>query len=100
RIFVTLEVFAVGLPVIACEGSGAAEVVHHGQTGLLVQPGQVHSLASALRLLLLQEPARQRLGATGRRYALTEANTQICLKKLEMFYADVVKQFSQGGQKP
>ena len=42
--FVYLEAMACGLPVVACSGSGAAEVVRDGQNGFLVPPRNVRSL--------------------------------------------------------
>jgi glycosyltransferase involved in cell wall biosynthesis len=85
--FVYLEAMACGLPVIACAGSGAAEVVRPGQTGLLVGPGRVDELAEALRRLLSETGERERLGANGRRYVEEEADRDVCLGRLEDFYA-------------
>ena len=39
--FVYLEAMACGVPVIACEGSGATEVIRTGENGLLVPPDDV-----------------------------------------------------------
>ena len=87
--FVYLEAMACGLPVIACEGSGAAEVVRPGENGLLVPPENTEALTVALRSLLKDAALRQRLGECARRFVLTEADSRACLKKLESFYAAV-----------
>lgn len=61
-----LEAMACAKPVIAARGTGTAEFVEHGRTGLLVQPGDVESLREAL-LALLSDPARRaRMGRTAR----------------------------------
>jgi glycosyltransferase involved in cell wall biosynthesis len=89
--FVYLEAMACGLPVIACAGSGAAEVVRHGENGLLVPPAELEALTVALRALLRDEPQRQRMGGFARRFVIAEADSRACLKKLEAFYAAVAK---------
>ena len=68
--FVYLEAMACGLPVIACAGSGAAEVVFPGENGLLVPPGDVDALADALRQLLGDAIGRAEMGERARRYVL------------------------------
>jgi len=85
--FVLLEAMACGLPVVACEGSGAAEVIDPGRTGFLVPPDDARTLADVLRPLLA-DPARcAELGACGRRFVQSEADSAVCLKRLEAFYA-------------
>ncbi|MCK4794534.1 MAG: glycosyltransferase family 4 protein [Desulfobacteraceae bacterium] len=49
---VVLEAFASGTPVIASNLEGISEVVEHRKTGLLVKPGDVRELASAIEELL------------------------------------------------
>jgi glycosyltransferase involved in cell wall biosynthesis len=85
--FVYLEAMACGLPVIACSGSGVAEVVSPGENGLLVPPGDVDALAGALRHLLGDATARAEMGERARRYVLAEADSRVCLQRLESFYA-------------
>lgn len=87
--FVYLEAMACGLPVIACSGSGASEVVRPGENGLLVPPGDVGSLAAALRELLSDPERRVSMGRTARRYVEAEADGRDCIRRLERFYADV-----------
>jgi glycosyltransferase involved in cell wall biosynthesis len=61
-----LEAMAAALPVVATEVGGVAEAVLHGETGLLVPPGDPHALAEALERLLRDEGLRRRLGTAGR----------------------------------
>ena len=68
--FVYLEAMACGLPVIACSGSGAAEVVQPGENGWPVPP-------------------RDRPGEQARRYVEREADSTVCIRKLEAFYQTV-----------
>ncbi|MCL4543868.1 MAG: glycosyltransferase family 4 protein [Chloroflexi bacterium] len=52
---VVVEAMALGKPVVAARSGGVPELVTDGQTGMLVQPGDVNGLAQAI-LYLLQHP--------------------------------------------
>jgi len=88
---VYLEAMACGLPVIACEGSGAAEIVIPEENGFLVPPGgDMNMLVKTLRGLLDDPERREIMGARAREYVVKEADSKICLKRLETFYCDVI----------
>jgi glycosyltransferase involved in cell wall biosynthesis len=61
-----LEAMAAGLPVVASWVGGVSEQVVDGETGLLVEPGDVEQLAEALAALVGDRELRTRLGAAGR----------------------------------
>jgi glycosyltransferase involved in cell wall biosynthesis len=63
---VLTEAMAAGLPVVASDVGGIPEVVRHGETGLLVPPGDVGALAAALDLLAGDPVLRARLAAGAR----------------------------------
>jgi phosphatidyl-myo-inositol dimannoside synthase len=63
---VYLEAGARGLPVIGGRTAGVREAVADGQTGLLVEPGDVPALAAALTALLTDRDRARALGAAGR----------------------------------
>lgn len=88
--FVYLEAMACGLPVIACEGSGAAEVVIHGKNGFCVPPGDLDQLVKVIRQLLDHPERLESMGAQAREYVLTEAESYKCIARLETFYLDVI----------
>lgn len=87
--FVYLEAMACGLPAIACEDSGAAEVIESGDNGFLVPPNDVDSLTEVLRRLLADEALRINMGQRARDYVEKHANTENCLDRLESFYLKV-----------
>lgn len=96
--FVYLEAMACGLPAIACEGSGAAEVIRHNENGLLVPTQNVEALTAALRSLLNDEARREKMSASARQFVLAGADSRSCINNLEAFYADVAKRGK--GNKP
>lgn len=92
--FVYLEAMGCGLPVIACEGSGVAEVVKHGEDGILIPPQDRDALAEALHWLLSDNAMRMEMGVRARAHVLLEADGETCVRRIEAFYASVVT--SQG----
>jgi len=63
---VPIEAMLAGVPVIASEVGGLPEVVVHGESGLLVPPGDAEVLADALRLLIERRDYRERLALYGK----------------------------------
>lgn len=60
-----LEAMASGRPVVASATGGLQETVLHGETGLLVPPGDVSALAEAIRSLLAHPDKARHMGARG-----------------------------------
>lgn len=63
---VLLEAMAAGVPVVASRSGGIPEIVEHGKSGLLVEPGDVDGFADALRQVLTERELRDRLVEGGR----------------------------------
>lgn len=59
-----------GVPVVASRVAGIPEVVDHGVTGLLVDPGDSAQLAQALHGLVQDRALRARLGEAARAFVL------------------------------
>jgi glycosyltransferase involved in cell wall biosynthesis len=66
---VPIEAMLAGRPVIASDVGGLPEVVTHGETGLLVPPGDVAALVEGLALLADRADLRVRMGEAGRERA-------------------------------
>jgi glycosyltransferase involved in cell wall biosynthesis len=64
-----LEAGFHGKPVVGYLSGGAVEAVVDGETGLLVNEGDIAALADAFQRLLVDSALRQRLGDGGRRHA-------------------------------
>lgn len=67
-----LEAMSLGLPVVATDHGGPAEIVDGA--GILVPPSEVAPLAEALERLLGHEDLRRQLGEAGRRRIASELN--------------------------
>lgn len=62
---VLLEAWANGLPNLAYRAGGIADVVRHGEDGLLVHCGDRRGLAQSMGQLIADPVLRRRLGKTG-----------------------------------
>jgi glycosyltransferase involved in cell wall biosynthesis len=62
---VIMEAMATGLPVVSTTIGGIPEMVVEGETGFLVQPGDVPSLSEAIEKLTNDRSLGQRLGQGG-----------------------------------
>jgi colanic acid/amylovoran biosynthesis glycosyltransferase len=66
---VIAEAMAAGLPVVSTTLAGVPEMVVHGETGLLVEPGNPGALAEALATILAEPATAARFGRAGWRRA-------------------------------
>ncbi len=85
-----LEAMVVGLPVVATRVNGTREVVRDGDTGFLVEVGDVNGLANAYERLLVNPALRARMGERGRRVVLAEYDEADIVSNLERVYRDVL----------
>jgi glycosyltransferase involved in cell wall biosynthesis len=84
---VIIEGMAAGVPVIATSAGGPAEILVHGVTGILYEPGSVEELAGAMQRM--RDPAlRDRLSAAARQ-ALAPYSPSVVAAQLEELYERV-----------
>jgi glycosyltransferase involved in cell wall biosynthesis len=79
---VLLEAMSRGVPVVAFDAGGPAEIVQSGQTGLLVPLGDEHAFAEALRHLLSNQHRRLELAAAGQKRFLAEFTAERMTERL------------------
>jgi glycosyltransferase involved in cell wall biosynthesis len=83
---VALEGAAAGLPVVASDHGGVREAVRHGETGLLVTPGDAPALAQALRLLGDDSELARRLGSAGAKLVRADFSRERMLAEVQSVY--------------
>lgn len=63
-----MEAMVYGLPVIATDVGGVSELVHDGDTGFLVSPGDINGLVEYCKLLINDLNLRRKMGKRGKNY--------------------------------
>jgi glycosyltransferase involved in cell wall biosynthesis len=86
-----LEAQLAGLPVVASDVGSIEEAVIPGRTGLLVPADDPASLATALRELLADAEARDRLGGAGRRLVLEHFTAAHTARGFEALYERLLR---------
>jgi glycosyltransferase involved in cell wall biosynthesis len=87
-----VEAQAAGRPVIAARAGGALETVIDGETGLLVDPGDVGAFAAAIETLDRLELDPRRAVANADRFSVANFKS-----RLAAFVADVAEHHRTGG---
>src|SRR5262249_17604106 len=86
-----IEALASGLPCVSTElGTGTSFANRHGETGLVIAPGDVPALTAALNSLLADAELRARFGAAGRRRVAALFTRAHMVDSVEMIYRDVL----------
>ena len=85
-----LEYMASGKPVVATEVGGNPEIVMHGETGLLVPPGDPDALASAILSILEDKDMALRFGRAGRKRVEEKFSLAIMLRNYENLFEQVI----------
>ncbi|MGH9406316.1 MAG: glycosyltransferase [Terriglobia bacterium] len=88
---VFLEAMMFGKPVVGCRAGGMPEVIDHGVTGLLAEPGDEASLRAALDQLLANKAKREVLGRAGRKKYLARYTRDKLLDRTLALYARVLE---------
>lgn len=81
----------MNLPTVASRATGCVDATIDGETGLLVNVGDVDELANALERLIADEPLRQRLGEAGRARVETLFSEQRLLEKHWRLYTTLME---------
>ncbi len=64
-----IEAMSFGVPVVATNVGGSAEIVSHGKTGYLIRPQQTEQLAARLTAILQDEALRKKFSETAKQTA-------------------------------
>jgi glycosyltransferase involved in cell wall biosynthesis len=83
--YVTAEAMALGVPVLATPTTGTIDLVHHEQTGLLVEP-DLASVEAAVRRVASDPALRERLRVQGRRLVREKHTVRRMVDDVEQIY--------------
>jgi rhamnosyl/mannosyltransferase len=86
-----IEALAAGLSCVSTElGTGTSFANRHGETGLVVRPGDPAALGQAINMLLADVEMRRRFGAAGRRRVRALFTRERMLDGVERVYREAV----------
>ena len=89
---------AHGRPVVAGAVGGLLDLVVNGETGILVEPGNVPALRAALERLLADVELRRRMGEAGRKRAADHFGWDAVTRKtLDVYARYAGKKSGRGG---
>ena len=85
----TVEAMACGVPVVATDVPGNADVLRGSGAGLLVALGNLKPAVPAIAALLADPARRARMGAQGRAEAQARYSVEVVGRLVRDFYADL-----------
>ena len=86
---VLIEAMASGVPCIASDTGGVAEIIRHGETGLLVPPKSAATLRDALETIITDEELRSNLSKRGRTEVASRFDRRVRARELEAIYRQI-----------
>ncbi len=85
-----LEAMAASRPVIATRVGAIPSVIKDGETGLLVDPGDVNGLRDALARLLTDSDLCRRIGSAGHDWVSRNYTSEAMALKYRQMYDEVL----------
>ncbi len=83
-----IEAMAAGVPVVATDVGGTADLVENGRTGILVPPDDPGALAAGLEDLLADSRRREEFGAAARKVAEERLSLHTMVEQLVALYEE------------
>lgn len=95
---VVIESMVMGRPLIGPNHGGAAEMMEHGKTGLLFEPGNAEELASVISQFHGNAELRNNLGKAAREKALNTFTVEEHVRQVQNVYSLILKQELQNSR--
>jgi colanic acid/amylovoran biosynthesis glycosyltransferase len=77
-----IEAGATGLPVVSTRHAGIPDVVIEGETGFLVDEGDVHGMAECMLLMIKEPQLAERMGAAAQKHIRSNFSRERSLNQL------------------
>ena len=87
---VLMEAGAMALPVVSCKVGGIPEVVVNGETGILVDEGDLQGMADGIAELAGDDDLRDRLGRAAMKRTHTTFDSAALAARLETLYDEII----------
>jgi glycosyltransferase involved in cell wall biosynthesis len=85
-----VEALATARPVVATNTGGTPEIVHDGQTGLLIRPSDSAALAAAMDRVLSDPALALQLGTNGRLFVEQHFDVRVQIERTMALYSELI----------
>ena len=85
-----LEAASAGKPIVASRVGGLPEIISDGETGVLVEPKNVKSLADGLERVLLGKVDAKEMGARARKMVKEKFSAQKMVEAYDKLYKELL----------
>jgi glycosyltransferase involved in cell wall biosynthesis len=85
-----LEAMCHGKALIVSDIGGLPDIVQHGESGLLVPPGDIPALAKALAELITNNKLRRELGERAKKTFQSRFTADVVVPRIEQIYEELV----------
>jgi glycosyltransferase involved in cell wall biosynthesis len=88
---VVLEAGAMEIPVITTNAAGCIDSVVHGETGLIIDVGNIEMLKESMLKLYSDPVLRKKIGRDARKRVLTDYSPELLCEQQEKIYEELLK---------
>jgi len=86
-----LEAMACGAPIVSTNRGGPAETVRHGETGFLIDPGDIVGFSQAVLRLLGDDRLRENMGRAGRAQVCARFSIEAATEAYGRIFEDLLR---------
>lgn len=91
-----LEAMASAKPVVATDTGGIREIISENNTGFMVNPGDINSMAEKLKLLLTSSKLRDEIGRKARDSLGSNFSLKVMVEKTQDLYGNLISNRNEG----
>jgi glycosyltransferase involved in cell wall biosynthesis len=85
-----LEAMSAGMPVVSTMVGGIPSIVHEGETGFLVPPGDINALSQRMIRLIEDPDLREKMGQRAAKYVSENFDVELVARRLNELLESVV----------